>query len=142
MPGTSPFANASILLLDSDPLTRTIFHETLERAGYVVVSVGGVGAAVDRLKQMRPDLLIVRAYINSMSGNMAARYLRTWRQGLPVLIVDGFPDDERIDAENELEDFHTFPKPFVRDELLGKVREALHKAHERTSDTGIDGRSA
>lgn len=135
MPGTSPFANASILLLDSDPLTRSILHETLERAGYVVVSVGGVGGAVDRLKRMRPDLLIVRPYINSMSGYMAARYLRTWCQGLPVLIVDGFLDDERIDAENELEDFHAFPKPFLRDELLGKVRDILQKVHERASGT-------
>jgi DNA-binding response OmpR family regulator len=140
MPGTSPFANASILLLDSDPLTRSILHETLERAGYLVLAVGGVGAAVDRLKRMRPDLLIVRPYINSMSGYMAARYLRTWCQGLPVLIVDGFLDYDRVDAENELEDLHIFPKPFVRDELLGKVRDVLQKAHERTSGTRIGGR--
>ncbi len=128
---TDTFANASILLLDSDPLMRTVLHETLERARYLVVAVGGVGAAVDRLKRMRPDLLIIRPYINGMPGYMAARYLRTWCQGLPVLIVDGFLDDERIDVQNEVEDFYTFPKPFARDELLGKVRDVLHKVHER-----------
>src|ERR1700683_2932839 len=104
---TEPFANASILLLDSDPLTRTILHETLARPGCRVVAAGGLGEAVDRLKRMRPELLIVRPYINSMPGYVAARHLRTWRQGLPVLIVDGFPDDERLHAQSELEDFYT-----------------------------------
>jgi DNA-binding NtrC family response regulator len=124
-------ANASIVLLASEPLVRTILHETLERAGYVVVAVDGVGAAVDRLKQMRPDLLIVRPYVNSMTGHMAAHYLRTWTPGLPVLIVDGFLDDERIHDHNALKDFHIFPKPFARDELLDKVKDVLRIAHEK-----------
>jgi DNA-binding response OmpR family regulator len=128
---TDTFANASILLLDSDPLTRAIIHETLERAGFLVVAVGGLGEAVDRLRRMRPDLLIVRPYINSMPGYIAARHLRTRSQGLPVLIVDGFPDDERLHVQSELEDFHTFPKPFAPEELLGKVRDVLHNVRER-----------
>ena len=37
-------------------------------------TVGDLGAAVDRLKRMRPDLLIVRPYINSMPGHMAAAF--------------------------------------------------------------------
>jgi CheY-like chemotaxis protein len=122
-------ANASILLLVSDPLMRTIMHETLERAGCLVVSAGDVGAAVDRLKELRPDLLIVRPYIDSMTGHMAAHYLRTRFPGLPVLIVAGFMDDERIRDQNALEDFFTFPKPFGRDELLDKVREVLRILH-------------
>jgi DNA-binding response OmpR family regulator len=129
MTDTSP-ANESILLLVSDPLMRTVLREALEHAGYLVVAVDGVGAAVDRLKRMRPDLLIVRPYINSMPGSMAAQYLRTWCPGLPVLIVDGFLDDERIHVQNATEDFHTFPKPFARDDLLGKVREVLRNARE------------
>jgi DNA-binding response OmpR family regulator len=117
--------NASILLLDSDPLTRTILHETLERGGYLVVAVDGLGAAVDRLKMMRPDLLIVRPYIGTMPGRMAAQYLRTLYSGLAVLSVDGCIDDERIHVQNTVHKFHMFPKPFAPVELLGKVREIL-----------------
>src|ERR1019366_3170351 len=43
---TDKLTNSSILLLDSDPLTRTILHETLEHAGYLVVAVDDLGAAV------------------------------------------------------------------------------------------------
>ncbi len=124
-------ANATILLLVSDPLMRTILHETLERAGYLVVVAGDVGAAVDRLKELRPDLLIVRPHINSMPGHMAAHYLRTRCPGLPVLIVGGFMDDERVRVQTAIQDYHVFPKPFTADELLGKVRDVLRSVHEK-----------
>jgi len=119
----------TLLLLDSDPLTRTIFQETLEGAGYFVMAAGNIGAAVDRLKKMRPDLLIVRPYIESMSGHMAANYLRTRCPGLPVLMVSGFLDDDRIRVQSEIEDFHMLPKPFGKDELLRTVRDVLRGVH-------------
>jgi DNA-binding response OmpR family regulator len=122
-------ANANILLLISDPLMRTILHETLERAGYLVVSAGDVGSAVDRVKELRPDLLIIRPYVASMPGHMAAQYLRTRCPGLPVLILTGFIDDQRVRDERELKEFYIFPKPFAREELLSNVREVLLTAH-------------
>ncbi len=121
--------NLTILLLASDPLMRTILHEALEGAGYFVMTAANIGAAVDRLKEMRPDLLIVRPYIESMSGHMAANYLRARCPGLPVLMVAGFLDDDRIRVQNEIEDFHMLPKPFGKDELLRTVRDVLRGVH-------------
>lgn len=129
----TPGASASILLLDSDPLTRTILQETLESAGHVVMATNDLGAAVDRLKRMRPDLLIVRPYINGMPGQMAAQYLRARSPGLPVLIVDGFPDDDRVYVQNAAHLFHIFPKPFAPDQLLGEVREVLRIVHGKAT---------
>jgi DNA-binding response OmpR family regulator len=123
--------NATILLLASDPLMRTIVHETLERAGYLVIDAGDVGAAVDRLKEMRPDLLLIRPYISSMPGHMAAQYLRTRCPGLPVLMVGGFLDDDRVRVEVAIDDFQIFPKPYSADELLSKVRDVLRIIHQK-----------
>jgi DNA-binding NtrC family response regulator len=116
---------ATILLLASGRPMRAILSETLEHAGYLVVPAHDIGAAVNRLKEMRPDLLIVRPRIDTMSGPEAAHYLRTFSPGLPVLIVAGYMDDERIRAENAIEHFHIFPKPFVAGELLEIVAEVL-----------------
>lgn len=113
---------ATILLLDSEPLTRTILHETLERAGHLVVSVADLGAAVDRLRRMRPDLLIIRPYINSMPGHMAAQHLRVDCPGLPVLVIDGAIDDERIQVRNSVHRIDSFPKPFAAADLVEKVK--------------------
>lgn len=124
-------ANSTILLLVSDPLMRTIFDETLQRAGYLVVAAGDVGSAVDRLKEMRPDLLIIRPYISSMPGHMAADYLRTKCPGLPVMIVAGLMDDDRIHIQNAVEDFYVFPKPFPPSDFLDKVKEVLQLGHRK-----------
>ena len=121
--------NANILLLVSDPLMCKILQETLERAGYLVVSASDVGTAVDRVKELRPDLLIIRPYVASMPGHMAAQHLRTRCPGLPVMIVTGFMEDQRIRDEHELNEFFMFPKPFAREELLTNVREVLVTAH-------------
>jgi DNA-binding response OmpR family regulator len=115
----------NILLLDSEPLTRAGLRDALDAAGYLVTVAGDLGEAVDRVTEMRPDLLIVRPYINSMPGRMAAEYLRTRRHGLPVLIVGGFIDDGRIKVENEIDDFYSFPKPFTREDLIAKVKDVL-----------------
>ena len=122
-------ANANILLLISDTLMCSVLQETLERAGYVVVSAGDVGSAVDRVKQMRPDLLIIRPYVASMPGHMAAHHLRTWCPGLPVLMLTGFMDDQRIRDQHDLKEFYVFPKPYSRDEILANVKEVLRSAH-------------
>ena len=117
-----------ILLLDSDSVTRAVLRDTLESAGYLVAAATDLGTAVDRLEEIEADLLVVRPYINSMPGRLAADYLRSNRPGLPVLIVAGFMDEDRIHDLYEVAKFHTFPQPFRRDQLLAKVREVLHIA--------------
>jgi len=118
-------ADTTILLLISDPLMKDVLRDALASEGYLVTVASDVGAAVDRLRELRPDLLITRPYINSMPGPLAADYLRTKRPGLPVLIVSGFMDDERVRARNSIQDFHIFPTPFSRAELLDKVKDVL-----------------
>jgi len=124
--------DATILLLDSEAIMRAGLRDALDSAGYLVVTAGDLGDAVNRLSEIRPDLLITRPYINSMPGRTAADYLRTKHNGLPVLIVSGYLDEERINTQNTIEEFYTFPKPFGRDEFLTKVREVLAAVRKKT----------
>jgi DNA-binding NtrC family response regulator len=118
-------SDVTILLLDSDSVTRAALHDAFQSVGYLVVTAGDLGEAVDRLDEIRPALLITRPYINSMPGRIAANYLRSKHPGLPVLIVAGFVDDDRLNVQNAIGEFYTFPKPFSRDELLTNVRDVL-----------------
>jgi DNA-binding response OmpR family regulator len=121
----------TILLLVSDGLMGEVLRDALTGAGYQVVRAGEIGAAVDRMRETRPALLITRPYINSMSGQTAADYLRTKQPGLPILIVSGFMEDDRVRDRNQIADFHVFPKPFGRDELLEKVSEVVVEIRKR-----------
>jgi DNA-binding NtrC family response regulator len=120
-------SNTTILLLVSDPLMRDVLKDALDEAGYLVVTTSELGAAVDRLKDMRPDLLITRPYINSMPGQTAADYLRTKCPGLHVLVVSGYMEDDRVRDRNAIEDYDVFPAPFPRQELLRKISEVLQR---------------
>ena len=122
-----PFTSsiATILLLDSDPEMRETLRDGLASGNYLVITAGDLGEAVDRLEETRPDLLVTRPYINSMPGHAAAQYLRSKRPGLPVLLVAGFMDDDRDNLRNSVADYHTFPKPFHRIDLLAAVHDVL-----------------
>jgi DNA-binding response OmpR family regulator len=125
----------TILLLVSEALMRDVLRDALHSAGYLVVVASEIGAAVDRLRETRPALLITRPFINSMPGQTAADYLRTKQPGLPILIVSGFMEDDRVRDRNAIDDFHIFPKPYGRDELLQKVNEVLLEIRKRNRPT-------
>ncbi len=131
MPTTDP-ARCSILLLDSDPMSRAILHDVLQRAGYLIMDAGDLGVAVDKVRMSRPDLLVVRPYISSMSGAAAARHLRTKCPGLHVLMVDGFMKDDRLRVQSEVHDLQLFPQPFLPEELVLKVREVFRAMPAKT----------
>ena len=125
-------SSATILLLDSDPVMRASLRGVLQDANYLVVAAGDLSEAIDRMAEIKVDLLITRPYVNSMPGAMAANYLRGKRPGLPVLIVAGFMDDDQVDVRSTVHEFHTFPAPFHRAELLVKIADVLALARKRT----------
>ena len=120
--------SATILLLCSDPVIRSVLDDTLKTEGYVVLPVGELGTAIDRLRECKPDLLIIRPYIDNMAGHDAAQYLRTKRPGMRVLMLSGSLDDERLRYRDDLRSIDVFPKPFTAAELLEKVRQVLATA--------------
>jgi DNA-binding NtrC family response regulator len=117
----------AILLLVSDPIIRSVLEETLEHEGYMVLATGDLGQAVDRLEEYRPELLITRTYVQSLSGHDAAMYLRTKWPKMRVLIVGGLLDDQRLQQREALQGFEVFPKPYAASELLQKVKDVLSK---------------
>ncbi len=106
-------------------MSRTVLCESLDSAGYLAVAAADLGAAVDRLSEIEPDLLIIRPYINSMPGHIAADYLRTKSPGLPVLVIAGLLDDDRVRVQNEIRNFHTFPAAVCCDAIVEEVGRVL-----------------
>jgi DNA-binding NtrC family response regulator len=117
----------TILLLVSDTVIRAALRDALEHGGYLVTAVGDLGTAVDRLQESTFDLLIIRSYIEDISGYDAATYLRTRSYALKVLMVGGLIDDDRLVNRMSLEGFEVFPKPYPASALLDKVKEMLQK---------------
>jgi DNA-binding response OmpR family regulator len=79
------------------------------------------------MSESAPDILIVSTYIEDISGYDTAKFLRTKYHGLPVLMVAGIIDDDRLKYRLELEGFEVFPKAYSAAELLAKVKEMLSR---------------
>ena len=101
--------NALIMLLVADSVARVVIQETLEHGGYAVMAAGDLGTAVKRMSQSTPHMLIVGPYIEDISGYDTVKFLRTKYHGLPVLMVAGIIDDDRLKYRLELEGFEVFP---------------------------------
>jgi DNA-binding response OmpR family regulator len=127
IPAGEPFPtiNATILLLASDQLMRAVVQETLEAKGYVVLPAGDLGNAVLQIKDIDPDLLIVRTYVSGMPGHDAANYLRTKVPRMRVLVMGGLLDDDRLRLRESLSGFDIYPKPYTATEFLDKVHAVL-----------------
>jgi DNA-binding response OmpR family regulator len=115
----------TILVLESEPVVRSILREFLAREGYEVLLAPDLGKAVDWIEMTRPDLLVTGTYVSEIPGHDAAVYLRDRCPALRVLMVAGLPDDDRIDIRAVIENFSTFPKRFTAAELAQKVKEVL-----------------
>ena len=127
--------NSPILILESYPEMHAAMRDVLEDTGFLVTTAGDLGAALDHLTELRPHLLIIAPYINSMPGNVAADYLRCKCPGLPVMVVAGLMDDDSVRVQNAIREFHTFPAPFTRDEFLARVREILKCEFDKRQTT-------
>lgn len=121
----------TILLLMSDAVNLRVTGEALASCGYVVQKAGDLGSAVDRAKEYTPDVLIVGHQVGGVSGHDAALRLRRICPGLPVLMLGGVMDDDRLTNRETLQGFGIFPKPFTAADLLDKVREELSKSSLR-----------
>jgi CheY-like chemotaxis protein len=129
--------NATILLLSSEPVVRSVMKEALEHAGYVVLATGGLGAAVDTLASTRIDLLITHPYVEDIPGHEAAKYLRSRNpHKMAVLIVAGLMDDDRLQYREELQEFKIFPPAFTAAQLIGEVGKVLNAPEERSASVG------
>jgi CheY-like chemotaxis protein len=118
--------NATILLLGSEPVVRSVMKEILEEAGYVVLATGSFGVAVDMLACGSIDLLITHPYIDNIPGHEAAKYLRAKNpHRMGILIVAGFLNDDRLQYRADLERFEIFPPPFTAAHFIEKVEEVL-----------------
>ena len=127
----TPETQATVLVLGSEPVNRSITKEVLEGAGYVVLDASELGTAVDIMAKNQVDLLLTHPYVEDIPGYEAVRFLRTRRHGIAVLMVAGLLNDDRLQYRAELEEFEVFPAPFTAAQLVEKVAEVLKAARER-----------
>ncbi len=117
-----------ILVVDDDARLRTLWMEALEEAGYAAVSAEDGIAALELIRDLFPDLIVLDLRMPRMSGwgfLDAVRGHRHFKE-IPILIVSAFLEDEH-DEESQagLRIVGRMQKPVRLGELIDKVRSVV-----------------
>lgn len=117
-----------VLVVDDQPLLRDVQVLLLREAGYVATALAGAREALDRLPDLRPDLIVLDMTMPGMDGRQFLRRLRAdevWGQ-LPVIVTSGLTAEEMEPMSGRACD--VLSKPFSDVALLARVRRLIGDA--------------
>ncbi|WP_439579585.1 response regulator, partial [Elioraea sp.] len=125
-----PHGSERILLVEDDALVRAHVAMQLEQLGYRVVSVANGPEALETLgRGDRFDLLFTDVVMpGGMNGRQLAEEARRRRPNLPVLFTSGYTEQAMLHQGSLGPGVRLLAKPYRRQELALKVREALAQA--------------
>lgn len=115
----------TILILDAEPVVRSVVTAILSRDGYEVLTAATLPEAANLAREHTPDLLMTNVSIPGSTGRDAARFIKSLCPNLRILIVAGLPDHEEVREEFGCGGLDYFPKPFTAGALIEKVRQVL-----------------
>lgn len=113
-----------ILVIDDELHIRRLIRAALERADYAIVEAANAREAVERLREERPDIVLLDLGLPDRDGLELVPLFK--QQSDTTLIVVSARDatEEKVAAlDLGADDYLT--KPFDTDELLARVRVAL-----------------
>lgn len=116
-----------VLLVEDEPAVLRLAKRMIERLGYAVIDAGSPGEALELARRHAPHLklLVTDVIMPEMNGRALAERLQPLRPGLKVLFMSGYTADV-IARSGMLEPgTHFIQKPFSRQDLSAKIREAL-----------------
>ena len=119
-------SGCTIALVDDDAQVRGTLVDTLTSAGATVREAADGNAGIALVRSELPDLLVVDFAMPGMTGADVVQQVRGDHPDLPVVIVTGFADTNKLDAVMGT-GVAVLWKPFEAQELLRKVAGLLRR---------------
>jgi two-component system cell cycle sensor histidine kinase/response regulator CckA len=119
------WGTGTILLVEDEPMVRTVAERALTRHGYKVLTANNGEEAleiIDRGDEIA--LLISDVVMPLMDGPTMVREARKTRPKLPILFMSGYAE-EQLRKSIDIANVAFLPKPFSVQELAEAVRKAL-----------------
>jgi two-component system, OmpR family, alkaline phosphatase synthesis response regulator PhoP len=121
-----------VLLVDDEPSIVQLARLYLERENFRVDSVGDGEAALEAVKRLDPQLVVLDVMLPRLDGFEVCRRLRAENNPLAILMLTARDEDidKIIGLELGADDYLT--KPFNPRELVARVKAILRRAERIT----------
>jgi signal transduction histidine kinase len=129
---------ARVLLVDDEPNIRWTLAEFLSRQGFDPVTAPDYDSAVGILKDQEVDVAVVDILLPGRSGIELLKEIYGWHKYIPVLMMTGEPDVERVPEILRAGACDYMTKPVVKDALIEAVSRALDKKHAVDEKARLD----
>ena len=116
---------ARILVIDDDKPMLEIVKSILDNEGYVVETISNWTIVFDKIRQYKPDLIILDIFISGSDGRVICKELKKSKTttNIPVIL---FSATNRLEAYTKDSNAQGYlKKPFDTMELIDIVREKL-----------------
>jgi len=121
-----------ILIVEDERITSDHLRRLLKRLGYEVVGIASNGTeALDRLKTVYPDLLLVDIGLPGILDGVQIAQQAREDHDIPVVFLTAFSDPDTIARARISEPYGFIVKPFVEEELHATIEIALQQQASR-----------
>lgn len=126
----------TILVVDDDPALAEMIGIVLSAEGFALEFCADGAEAMDRFREVRPDLVLLDLMLPGKDGIEICTELRQ-ESGTPVIMLTakGDPTDVVLGLESGADDY--IVKPFNPKELVARIRTRLRPKLEKAADAGI-----
>ena len=126
---------ATVLVVEDDPLVRTMARRSLSEAGFDVLEAANGREALALIEEHQSiDAVLTDLAMPELGGQELAQRLSELRPGLPVIFMSGYADDD-LTRRGLLEaGIPYLEKPFTPEALARMVRSVLSSAAPLTDE--------
>lgn len=127
VPSTSMSGVATCLVVDDDPIVRTVVQQILETQGYTILLAKDGQEALEVFEDEREsiDLIMLDLMMPRLSGLECYRALQSQQCRAPVMLMSGFTTTIDLHEFERMGITELLRKPFSKEQLLTMVRRYL-----------------
>lgn len=119
---------SSILIVDDSDYIKAITSTLLKREGFTNIHVAGDGiSAVDKFKEINPDVVILDLMLPRMNGMDVLREIKKINPNARVIIISSLASIDNVREAKNLGADYYLVKPFDNQYFIKTVKDLLMK---------------